>query len=70
MDARRRLDVNQPVKNKFTEVKRTLKSNTEVETAAYLLAMFEQFYSGLTIKQNEQLIKRAQEIMRQQTLNL
>ncbi|MFS0841255.1 hypothetical protein [Paenibacillus sp. 1P03SA] len=66
---RRRIDVNSPVKQKFGGVKDTLKIATEGETTAYLLAMFDQFYSGLTIKQHDQLLKRAQEIYRQQTIN-
>lgn len=67
---RRRLEVSPPVKMKFTEVRKKLKLKTESETVAFLLALFEKNYSGLSVREIEQLLSRSRDISMQQILEL
>lgn len=68
--ARPRIDVSENVKIKTAEVKERLNAKSESEAVAYMLAMFDHFFDGMTIKQHEALKIQAEDIQRQSLLKI
>jgi hypothetical protein len=65
-----RIDANVAIKQKFNEIKKELKVTTEAEVVAYLVTMHSMFHSGLTLRQHNQLLKEADGLCRQQSLDI
>ncbi|MEN1990257.1 hypothetical protein [Paenibacillus hubeiensis] len=67
---RHRIEVSQPVKSKFTQIKKIHRFTTETEAAAFLLALYEKVLEkgDIPMKEYSKLKERAQEIDRQQIL--
>lgn len=67
---RPRIDVNELLKARTSDLKKKLKVKTEAEAVAYLLAFYEASNDGITMKQHEQFLKQAEQIIRQGAMKL
>jgi len=64
-DKRPRLDATEGVKNYVNEMKEHLKYKKDSEVIAYLIAVYEEKYKGITLPQDIEFRKRAEELNNQ-----